>query len=406
MPITPADPPQLHLVTVPVDRIDWRKTESHADTVRAAQYAASRGDHDFARFSADVARILNEVAMLKDPTDRLLAAEKARRSLADWPAMHYGYRAKEVHEILGSLDEVIGGLRAAAGLSRFELSLSATTAPPMPDTMLPPPDQTQLVEQLLTAARLAPEPADKMSLLQTVVGVVDHVTGGTPDSWSTAMRQLALDAIAEEQRIDTAYTALRDKMLAAASRLVATADVRGLERLRSSLTSEDVRLGQRRPGELIGLAAAIDASLATAHRNRLAHDQWLLRRDRALKYQRDTNPLVGALAAAQRDLDDVRALAGPAPVRLRPLVADLGRAARMLSRFDAPAEMAAIHSLFRTASDLALNAVQLRLAAVEAADLEVARRASSAAAGALLLLARAKADLEAALRPPVMASAQ
>jgi hypothetical protein len=89
------------------------------------------------------------------------------------------------------------------------------------------------------------------------------------------------------------------------------------------------------------------------------------------------------------------------------LIEALARETRILSRIDPPAELAAIHALFRSASELALNAAQLRLDAVEAADLELARRASSAAAGAIMLLAKARADLDAALRPPLpSASAQ
>jgi hypothetical protein len=113
------------------------------------------------------------------------------------------------------------------------------------------------------------------------------------------------------------------------------------------------------------------------------------------------------LTRAQSGLDDIRALAGPPPLRLRTLVEALGRESRILSRIDPPAELAAIHALFRSAGELALNAAQLRLDAVAAADLELARRASSAAAGAIMLLTRARADLDAAMRPPLAsASAQ
>ena len=93
------------------------------------------------------------------------------------------------------------------------------------------------------------------------------------------------------------------------------------------------------------------------------------------------------------------------PWRLRPLVELLGRQNRILSRMDVPPALEAIHALFRSASEMAHNAAQLRLDAVEAADLDLARRASSAAAGAMMLLARARAELEAALRPPVAPAA-
>jgi hypothetical protein len=409
MPIAAGEnPDQLHLVSIPAARVDWARTEQYAESVRARRFASQRGEEEFARLSADVARILNEVALVKDPTERLVFAERARRSLADWPATHYGYRAKEVQDMVGVLDEVIGGLRAAAGLGEFDLALTATTVPPPPsDSILPAPDQQDVVQQLITASTLVTTPAEKVSLLQTVLGVLDRAVGLLPDTWAATIRSNTLASIADERKIDVAYTRLRETTLTAAIKFAARADIRSLERLRAGIHVEDDHLGRQRPDEVSALTAAIDAHLDSAHRLRLAQDQWLLRLDRLRAYQRATNASVTALTRAQSRLDDLRALAGPPPLLLRTLVETLGRESRILSRIDPPAELAAIHALFRSASELGLNAAQLRLDAVEAADLELARRASSAAAGALMLLSRARADLDAALRPPLAsASAQ
>jgi hypothetical protein len=400
-----SDPDQLHLVSLPGDRVDWPRTEAYRTAVRAAHYASNRGEEDFARLGADVARVVDEIALVKDPTERLVAAERARRSVADWPDTHYGYRAKEVHELLGMLDELIGELRAAAGLGRFDLTLTANTAAPQAPALLPAPDQAEVVQQLVTAATHTDTPAEKVSLLHTVVGILDRAVGLLPDTWATTIRAKALGAIAEEQRIDAAYFRLRETTLASARRLAAQADVRALERLRGSLGEQDSKLGNRRSSEVAALTAALAAHIDSAQRLRLAHDQWLIRADRLRAYQRATSSSVSALSRAQKRLDDIRALAGPAPWRLRPLIDALSRHRRVLSLVDPPAELASIHALFRSASELALNAATLRLDAVAAADLEIARRASSAAAGAIMLLARAKAELEAALRPPTLAAA-
>ena len=100
MPLTPgAGPSDLHLVSLPVHRVDMARTERYADSVRAPHYASNRGEADFASLSGDVAQTLNQVAVIKDPTARLATAERARRALADWPGTHYGYRAAEVREI-------------------------------------------------------------------------------------------------------------------------------------------------------------------------------------------------------------------------------------------------------------------------------------------------------------------
>ena len=56
------DPVELHLVTIPSQRVDWPRTEAYAESVRAAAYVANRGDADFALFSTEVAKVLNDVA--------------------------------------------------------------------------------------------------------------------------------------------------------------------------------------------------------------------------------------------------------------------------------------------------------------------------------------------------------
>lgn len=405
MPVTPgADAGQLHLVSLPADKVDWPRTERYADAVRSALYGVNRGEAEFARLSADVAELLNEIALVKDPSERVVRAERARRALADWPVTHFGYRAREVHDILGSLDEVIGELRAAAGLGRYNLTLMATTPPPPAEALLPPPDQAAIVRQMMTAAALVDSTEEKVSLFQTVVGILDHAAGLLSESWAPSMRATALASITEERKIDTAYQRLRQTTLTAATRYASAADVRNLEKLRASLDAEDEKLGRKRAGEMMAISAAVDAHLEAAHRLRLARDQWQLRVHRVRAYQRETDATSSALARARPQLDDIRTLAGPSPWSLRPLIDRLGRYTRTLSRIDPPAELSAVHALFQSASEMAFTAAQLRLDAVEAADLDLARRASSAAAGAMMLLARARAELDAALRPPTAAA--
>jgi len=401
MPLTAdAEPSQLHLVSIAADRVDWRRTDQYADAVRADHYARTHGEEDFARLSADVARVLNEVALVGDPTERLIRAQYARRSLADWPTAHYGYRSQEVHEILGVLDEVIGGLRASAGLGQYELALMATTAPAPAEPLLPAPDQRQIVEQLVVASTLAETPAERMSLLRTVVGIVDRAVDLLPKAWAARVRATALGAMAVEQRTDAAYARLRTAALAQAAHYAQLADVRKLERLRTRIQEQDQNLGKRRVAEVTALLAAVDTHLSAAHRLRLARDQWQLRVDKVRAYQRASSTAVEMLTRAQRSLDDIRSLAGPTPQRLRPLVQQLAREGRHLAIIDAPGDLAPIHAVFRSACELALNAAQMRLDAAQSGDLGLAQQASSAAAGALMLLSRAKGDLDAALKPP------
>jgi hypothetical protein len=190
-------------------------------------------------------------------------------------------------------------------------------------------------------------------------------------------------------------------MLLEAERFAARADVRGLQRLRQQLRDRDHELGGRRRDYIAGMLATIDAHLDAAHRLRLAHDQWLLAESRMRAYQRDATPYIQALSDVRSNLDDIKVLAGPSPERLHPLSRQIDRSARRLALLDPPPQLVAVHGALRSAYTLAANAVQLRRDAVEAADVELARQASAAASGALMLIDRARAELRTALEPPL-----
>ena len=83
-------------------------------------------ESDYAALAGDVAATLNAIVLASDATARLNMAVAARRRLATWPRDHYGYRADDVSEMLGLLDEAISGLRVAAGESSFAIDLVAT----------------------------------------------------------------------------------------------------------------------------------------------------------------------------------------------------------------------------------------------------------------------------------------
>ena len=402
MPLAPgAGPGDLHLVSLPLNRVDLTRTEQYADAVRAANYAATRGEADFAHLSSTVAHILNQVALMKDPRQRLAAAEQARRELTGWPGSQYGYRAAEVREIVGVLDEVLAGLRTSAGQRGFELSLSANTEAPPRTPLLPSPTHQEIVQNLVTASRLVDSSAEKVSLLHSVVSLIDRAVGYLPESIATAVRATAIGEIAEEQRIEQSYASLRTSTLVEAARHAERADVRGLERLRQQLRERDTLLGSRRPDYIAGMLATLNAHLDSAHRLRLAHDQWLLAEAPMRQYQREATPFIQTLIDVHDSLDDIKLLAGPSPERLFPLSRQLDRSARRLALLAPPAQLAGVHAAFRSAYTLAANAVQLRRDAIAVADVELARQASAAASGALMLIERARADLRVALEPPL-----
>ena len=387
-------------VSTGADRRLRRTPSARRDTWRAAAKKTSRG------LSADVARVLNEVALVKDPGERLRTAERARRSLADWPGSHYGYRAREVHDIIGVLDEVISGLRAAAGLGGYNLELTATTPPPPAEALLPAPEQTEVVQQLMTrgdarrhAGRESLAPAD---------GRRHPRPRGRP-----AARRVGRDDSHDRAGLDCRRAEDRQRLCApsrhdadrrhAARRTGRRARPRAAASRRSG-TGRQARAPpiRRRHGAQRGHRSHLDS----AHRLRLAHDQWVLRAS-------ERRAPISARAVPRLSRSHERSggwtISARWPAR-RPGVCGRWSTSWRAKPESSPAwirrpSCRPSTRVLRSACELALNAARLRLSAVEAADLGLAQQASSAAAGSLMLLAKAKADLDAALRPPTLAAA-
>src|SRR6476469_1231689 len=165
MPTATTPNPPLHLVNLPVSRVDWDRTSRYAATARASHYVETQAENDFAALSNDVAATLNEVATTAEPSQRLAIVQRARQTLADWPQTHYNYRAAEVRQLLGMLDEAIADLQASRSPGRYALTLSAFTDPPaIVEPLLPPPATARdAIEQVLTAARAVDMSAERTS---------------------------------------------------------------------------------------------------------------------------------------------------------------------------------------------------------------------------------------------------
>ena len=393
------DPLELHLVTIPSQRVDWPRTEQYAESVRAAAYAVSRGDADFAQFTSEVAKVLNEISKIKDPNMRLATAERARRTLADWPASHYGYRAGEVREALNVLDEVIADLRLSVGMTRFDLALSAPlpTAPPPP---LPPPSDAELVEQFMAASTLAETSTERISLLQTVIRVLDRAVGVLPQSWAERIRRSATGDLEHERRLEVAYNTLRTKSLEAAARAARDGDAREIERIRDHVRAEDQRLGGRRAGDVAALLSTIDLHAATMATSRGARKEWERQAPAFRNYRRAMNASFEVFDSATASLEQIRTMSGPSASHLPPLAKSLERSNRSVAKVKAPGALASGHGMVLSAWELAENAVRLRVEAIASNSVDLAQRASSAAAGALMLYQRGRADLNSAMEPP------
>lgn len=395
------EPIELHLVSIPSQRVDWIRTELYAESVRAAAYAASRGDADFAVFSAGVAKVLNEVSEVQDARVRLELAERARQKLADWPSSHYGYRIGEVREALGVLDEVIAQLRVSNGITRFDLTLSANAPlaePPPPP--LPPPTDAELAEQFVAAASISESPVQRLSLLQTVMRLIDRALGLMPAEWASRMRSVVGGDLERERRTANAYEDLRTRTLTEVRELARRGKVSDVERLRDKVKEEDRRLGGQRAGEIAALLATIDVEAAVSIKLRDAREAFERRAPLFRRYRRATNGEFKVFQEAAAALEQVKSMIGPGTITIEPLTKRLAKAKTSFAKVVPPDELANGHALIASAWDLADNAFRLRVEAVQANNIDIAQRASSAAAGALMLYERARADQLSAMEPP------
>ncbi|HEX6975565.1 MAG TPA: hypothetical protein VF147_14265, partial [Vicinamibacterales bacterium] len=384
--------PALQLISIAQSSVDWERTDKYAEAVRAKRYAETRGEEDFALLSSRVVEALNQLALTPDPARRLAMAEEARRNLAQWPAQNFGYRAGDVAQLSGMLDEVVSELRVAAGQSSFDLSLVANVAAPALVDLLPDPDVRETTEQALAAARVTPEPAERISLLRAIVDSLAEPSsiGG----WAADLRGRASSELASELRTSQAYADLSSSTIAAAKTRAKRGDVKGLQGIILSALSADDRLGHRRSGEMAALLTFLDMRLDEARQIRLAMDQWEWRRTLFAAYRKKLSPVIQDFQGVKGWLTDIRQLAGPPPRLLDALDRRLTIVSLSLSALTAPAELEPVQSTMGSAIQMARRAAAIRRNAVSSRDMKLAWDASSAAAGALMLVDHALAELD------------
>jgi len=396
----PAEQPRLHVITVPAGEVDWPRTDQYSEAARAQRYADTRGEEDFERLSNDVARVLNEVALASDKNAALASAEQARQTLANWPATHYGYRQRDVREVVALLDEAISDLRASAGRNDFNLALVAMPEEAGYESLLGPPTVMEQIDATFRAARLAPYVADRISLLQESLALVAEAGSALAPSEAARLRHLAEDQIHEEAVIDDRYAALSRRFLALASSAAGQARISDVERVIKQVGKEDKNLGGRRPEVLQALDASLQVQLDNARRLRLLRDRWQIRRTSFRQYQRTINSQLLQLVKIQSSLDAIRRLNGPSVTTLVSLRSRLDGGADRLQRMTVPDYLRSTHELLVSAWRFAESAVDIRYDAVSSGNVTIAWQASSSAAGALLMVERVQHDIRALLEPP------
>lgn len=403
MPVGGAsDRPRLHVVELPASFVDWPRTDRYTESARYHQYAASRGEADFRRLSDEVARVLSDIALSTDRQRALEIADRARRTLAEWPRSNFGYRENDVREIVALLDEAINALQGQAGVTSFELSLTATAPGFVPDPVLGLPTAREQLDQILRVAMVVDRASDRVALLQAARTLLMEARAEMVGLDVNALRR-SLDAqLRHEAAVDARYAKLGERAVKAATRGAANARVADVQRVLEQIAREDTRLGHRRPDVVQALHAVVQTQLDAARQLRLLRDQWTVRRGLYRQYQRTVSAQLVQLGKTQPWLDAIRRLDGPNPDTLVSLRARLRGGADQLERLHVPADLRPVHELLVGSWRFAENAVNIRYEAAAAADVHTAWEASSAAAGALMLLSRMQQEISALLEPPTL----
>lgn len=392
--------PETRVVTVPATQIDWARTDAWLADVRRARAKQNDAERAYTVFTDDIAAELSDVARASDPAERIRRLEAIRARVKAWPAAHDGYRAEDVAQTLSVIDDILNGMRAAAGQQSFSLALStgpAVTPPPTTPEAAPPSTQDVVQQALLLAPRVSA--TERLPLLESVSLLLARAEGVDRD-WLARTRRDVSRQVAAERRVITAYVRLREWLVSRASSLLASADVRGLLRLRQQVEQRDRKLKQQRPDDVAALLATLDAQVEAARAHRLALDRWMSRRPVLERYATAVRRHVVVDSPLMRALDDVKALAGPDAAMLTRAEGQLAGARVESDVLVVPEEARPIHQVWVASHQLASRALQTRRTAIARADVALAWEASSAAAGALMLFQQIRDDLDALVRRP------
>jgi len=386
--------PQLQLVSLPLGLIDVERTAKYGEAVRAARYASTRGETDYAAMTRDISQALEELSKTTDPFQRLSIAERARKRLLDWSKDSYGYRAADVQELTNLFDQVIAELRAAAGESRFSVDLSMGPPAAVHEPLMTTPTARESMQLAMSAASATDDAAGR----EAIFGAVVKASADTPGA--DDLREEAARLLAAEQTTDTAYKSLSTDVLTRADAAAAKGDVKAVLALKQTVSARDTALGSSRPGDVEGLLKTLDTKLDAARSRRLTLDHYAMMRPQMLAYERKVRPALSALDGLKPIFEAIRDMTGPGFEWVMRADGHLKTLVPLMQTMEVPPDLTDVHATLTSAITMAAQACERRKLAVAANDMPLAREASAAAAGALMLSAQGREELLARLYPP------
>jgi hypothetical protein len=230
-------------------------------------------------------------------------------------------------------------------------------------------------------------------LQQLILSVLDPRRASLPSDWAKATRRDVESALKADERKNLRYSELVRSALDDAASRAGRADVEGIGRLLDEVRREDTKLGSDRPGQMSALVATLEAYARQAQRRRLEQQSVARRLDEHAEYRRETSAIVKGLRQLEKDMSGIRGAVVPQRKRLTEISAALQGFLTILAVLTPPAELTAAHENLLTSIRLMQEAARLCLQPSVAGNVEAIQNASAAAAGAQLLLSRARAEI-------------
>jgi len=382
------------VLTVPLTLVDEVRTREYARALRAAQYGATRGEREYSEMTTDLTRVMAEVEVTTDRDRRLGIALMARQRLASWSAEHFDFKAADTRQLVAMLDEVIAELRIAAGDTKFSLDMVANLTPADPQPLLPAPALPESLETALSAAEVTPIAAERMSLLRSA----HRVAAATP-GLDDGLRNRIARTLQTEEVSDRHYRALMQDAIARADVAVRSGRVSQVQRLVAEVHQRDQKLGVRRPREMAALGRRLDIELQQAREQQAAFARWTSTKSQLLAYEVRLRKVFDGWVAHRLVLHDVRAETTGRASALDGAVRRFAALDATLASMQPLPEVRDVHAVLRSAVQMARQGLILGQRVAVARNAEVSRNASSAVAGAELLLEQGRSELVRALNP-------
>jgi hypothetical protein len=206
--------------------------------------------------------------------------------------------------------------------------------------------------------------------------------------------------LAGEADADAAYASLAGEILSLAGEAARRGDVTAVAELGVRLADRDRQLGRLRPRIVRDVERQLELGAVAARAYLAALERYAALRPLFLTYERRVRPALVAVDGLQPVLSAVRDMRFTSFDRLRAARGRLEAALELLSSVAPPDDLADVHATLTSAVHLSREAVARRVQAASTASEAATRDASSAAAGAALLLERARGELVARLFPP------